>query len=43
MRAPDKKPLVRPDDPVEIRGRIRRSEKHLKMEPVHELSKFTDA
>ncbi|XP_074643646.1 catenin alpha-2-like [Tubulanus polymorphus] len=42
MKAPEKKPLVRRENPEEIRAKIRRSTRLKKIEPVKALSEFQE-
>ncbi|XP_053680807.1 catenin alpha [Anopheles nili] len=46
MKAPEKKPLVRPEKPEEVRAKVRRASQKKTQNPVHALSEFqspTDA
>ncbi|XP_001657217.2 catenin alpha isoform X4 [Aedes aegypti] len=46
MKAPEKKPLVRPEKPEEVRAKVRRASQKKAQNPVHALSEFqspTDA
>ncbi|XP_069140338.1 catenin alpha-2-like isoform X1 [Argopecten irradians] len=42
MKAPEKKPLVMKENPRDIRGKIRKSAPKKKIEPVKELSEFSE-
>lgn len=41
MKAPEKKPLVRPEKPEEVRAKVRRASQKKTQNPVHALSEFT--
>lgn len=40
MKAPEKKPLVRPEKPEEVRAKVRRASQKKTQNPVHALSEF---
>lgn len=40
MKAPEKKPLVRPEKPEEVRAKVRRASQKKAQNPVHALSEF---
>lgn len=40
MKAPEKKPLVRPEKPEEVRAKVRRASQKKLQNPVHALSDF---
>ncbi|CRK88635.1 CLUMA_CG002365, isoform B [Clunio marinus] len=41
MKAPEKKPLVRPEKPEEVRAKVRRASQKKTQNPAHVLSEFT--
>lgn len=43
MKAPEKKPLVRPEKPEEVRARVRRASEKKTQNPVHALAEFTSS
>lgn len=46
MKAPEKKPLVRPEKPEEVRAKVRKGSQKKVQNPIHALSEFqspTDA
>ena len=46
MKAPEKKPLVRPEKPEEVRAKVRKASQKKVQNPIHALSEFqnpTDA
>lgn len=40
MKAPEKKPLVRPEKPEEARAKVRKGSQKKVQNPVHALSEF---
>lgn len=42
MKAPAKKPLVRREDPDELRSKIRKSARKERIEPIKALSEFQE-
>ena len=42
MKAPEKKPLVRRENPDELRAKVRKSSKNKKIEPLKALSEFQE-
>ncbi|KAI8431519.1 hypothetical protein MSG28_016021 [Choristoneura fumiferana] len=40
MKAPEKKPLVRPEKPEEVRAKVRRGSQKKQPSPVHALAEF---
>ena len=42
MKAPEKKPLVRRENPDELRAKVRKSAKNKKIEPLKALSEFQE-
>lgn len=40
MKAPEKKPLVRPEKPEEVRAKVRKGSQKTVQNPVHALSEF---
>ncbi|KAG7306537.1 hypothetical protein JYU34_007899 [Plutella xylostella] len=43
MKAPEKKPLVRPEKPEEVRAKVRRGSQKQQPSPVHALAEFQSA
>lgn len=40
MKAPEKKPLVRPERPEEVRAKVRKGSQKKLQNPIHALSEF---
>lgn len=40
MKAPEKKPLVRPEKPEEVRAKVRKGSQKKVQNPIHALSEF---
>ena len=40
MKAPEKKPLVRPERPEEVRAKVRKGSQKKVQNPIHALSEF---
>lgn len=40
MKAPEKKPLVRPEKPEEVRAKVRKGSQKKIQNPIHALSEF---
>ena len=43
MKAPEKKPLVRRENPDELRSKVRKGAHKKHIEPIKALSEFTEA
>ncbi|XP_045480783.1 catenin alpha-like [Harmonia axyridis] len=43
MKAPEKKPLVRPEKPEEVRAKVRKGSQKKVQNPIHALSEFQSA
>lgn len=40
MKAPEKKPLIRPEKPEEVRAKVRRGSQKKQPSPIHALAEF---